>query len=149
MTPLHYAKAIRTGLIMAEKARYEGGYRAACMLDALGRGDWRSAKSHWLMVELWVSQVDSINRLTLEMCRASRMPICGGETTRYEREEQVFGSTVPVREIAGVEPTNAEPVSAPVDSGSGDPSRAVTPLPPGPRTEAALSPSYFPPVLRP
>lgn len=144
---LHYAAAIRTGLMMAEKARYEGGFRVAAMLDALGRGDWRSAKSHWLMVDLWVSQVDSINRLTLEMCRASRMPICGGETTRYEREERVFGSTVPVREIAGVEPTNV--VESHVASGNGESSRAVTPLPPGPRTEAALSPSYFPPVLRP
>src|SRR5687768_12478741 len=91
MTPLHYASAIRTGLLMAEKARYEGGFRVAAMLDALGRGDWRSAKGHWLMVELWVSQIDSINRLTLDMCRASRMPIHEPpRTTRYEREEQVF-----------------------------------------------------------
>jgi len=81
VTPLHYAKAIRSGLVMAEKARYEGGFRAAAMLDAPGRGDYRSAKSHWVMVELWVSQVDSINSLTLDMCRASCMPICGGEMT--------------------------------------------------------------------
>ena len=32
--------------------------------------------------------------------------------------------------------------------GDGESSRSVTPLPPGPQTEAALSSSYLPPVLR-
>src|SRR5688572_29106284 len=115
MTPvLHYASAIRTGLLMAEKARYEGGFRVAAMLDALGRGDWRSAKSHWLMVELWVSQVDSINRLTLDMCRASRMPMHGGETTRYEREEQVFGSGRAVASSLGC--VNGVPILSPAEA---------------------------------
>lgn len=137
MTPLHYAKAIATGLYMAKKASHEGGYRAACMLDALGRGDYSSAQSHWLMVELWVSQVDSINRLTLEMCRASRMPICGGETTLgTEANPSVLTSE-----------DGSESVS--LTPGNGDPSRAVQPLPAGPLTDAGTSPSYFPPVLRP
>jgi hypothetical protein len=134
---LHYAKAIRTGLLMAAKAKHEGGYRAACMLDAIARGDYSSARSHWLMVDLWVSQVDSINRITLDMCRASRMPMYGGETTRYEREEPAL---LP----------NAELASAPVvDSGTG-PIPPVHTTPPVVAREPALSPpSYFPPVLRP
>jgi hypothetical protein len=171
MTPLHYAKAIRTGLLMAAKARYEGGYRAACMLDAIARGDYSSAHSHWLMVELWVSQVDSINRLTLEMCRASRMPIHGGETTtRYEREEQVFAGgsagaaegneagTAPTSSDAGFKhsaqplailPSGGRSEAATLTTGIGVSSPSVQPLPAGPQTELALSPSYFPPVLRP
>lgn len=137
MTPLHYASAIRTGLLMAEKARYEGGFRVAAMLDALARGDWRSAKSHWLMVELWVSQVNSINRMTLDMCKASRMPICGGETTLGTEESPSILTNESRRESASL-PTGTATHPPP-----------CTPLPPGPVTEAALSPSYFPPVLRP
>jgi hypothetical protein len=145
MTPLHYAKAIDVGLDMAKKARYEGGFRAACFLDALNRGDWRSAKCHWLTLECWVATLNSVNHLTLEMCKASRMPMHGGETTRYEREEQVFGSTA----IADVEPTNAEP-SAPVDGSDGNhPPLGSNARPPRPGERPPTSPSYFPPVLVP
>jgi hypothetical protein len=137
MTPLHYAKAIATGLYMAKKAKQEGAYRAACMLDAIARGDLSSARSHWLMVDLWVSQVNSINRMTLDMCKASRMPMYGGETTLgTEANPSVLTS-------------GGRSEAATLTTGNGVPSHSVQPLPAGPQTDAGTSPSYFPPVLRP
>jgi hypothetical protein len=146
------------------------------MLDALGRGDLASARSHWLMVDLWVSQVDSINRLTLDMCKASGMPIHRPpRTTRYEREKQVFGGASSGISAGTAKPaidqrrpshasesspaaspaepallTNAEPASAlVVDSGAGPIPPVHTTPPVVAREAGSTSPSYFPPVLRP
>jgi hypothetical protein len=81
MSALCYARGIRDGLTLADKARAEAAFWLPAVFRALDRGDFGQVRIVEQALQYWLHEVDKNNLLALELCRLSRMPMTAEPST--------------------------------------------------------------------